>query len=99
MPANRTIDGFDALSPTYKGHDAVYWSIGGQLAVRRGDWKLVKDGKTHDGTPQGDKPLTGDDAVFFSNLAEDPGEATNLRHRNPKLTDDLLSQAQKCSSM
>lgn len=95
LPEGRTLDGFDVASPTYRGHDALFWSIGGQLAVRRGDWKLVKDGKTHDGTPQGDKPLTGDDAVFLSNLAEDPGESVNLRHRNPQMTDELLSLAQK----
>jgi hypothetical protein len=39
--------------------------------------------------------LTGDDAVFLANLAEDPGETTNLRHRRPQITDDLLSQAQR----
>jgi arylsulfatase A-like enzyme len=95
LPEGRTLDGFDVTAPNYRGHDAVYWSIGGQLAVRRGDWKLVKDGKTYDGTPQGDKPLTGEDAVFLSNLAEDPGESINLRHRNPQVTDELLGLAHK----
>ena len=33
-------------------HDAIFWSSGGQLAVRRGKWKLVKDGKLFDGTPR-----------------------------------------------
>jgi arylsulfatase A-like enzyme len=95
LPTGRTLDGLDALAPAYRGHDALFWSIGGQLAVRRGDWKLVKDGKTHDGTPAGEKPLTGDDAVFLSNLAEDPGESINLRHRHPEVADELLSLAQK----
>ena len=36
-------------------HDAIFWSSGGQLAVRRGNWKLVKDGKVFDGTPDGNK--------------------------------------------
>ena len=92
-PRDRTMDGFDALPLAAAGsksrHDAIFWSSGGQLAVRRGPWKLVKDGKTFDGTPDGSKPLTGDDALFLSNLDEDPGEKTNLRHRFPQIADEL----------
>ena len=95
LPRDRTLDGSDALAASYRGHDAIFWSIGGQLAVRRGHWKLVKDGKTHDGTPEGNKPLTGDDALFLSNLADDPGESVNLRHKYPQVTDELLTLAQK----
>ena len=40
--------------------------------MRRGKWKLVKDGKLFDGTPS-DKALTGEDVLFLSNLDEDPG--------------------------
>ena len=79
LPADRTLDGSDALPMAASGakspHDAIFWSCGGQLAVRRGKWKLVKDGKTFDGTPDGDKPLAGDDALFLSNLEEDPARA------------------------
>ena len=93
LPADRTYDGFDALPLSRDGaksrHDAIFWSQGGQLAVRRADWKLVKNGKTYDGTPGGNKPLTGDDALFLSNLADDPGESKNLRHQYPALTDEL----------
>ena len=95
LPRDRTYDGADALAAEYRGHDAIYWSIGGQLAVRRGNWKLVKDGKTYDGTPEGNKSLTGDDALFLSNLADDPGEKVNLRHRHPEVADELLTMAQK----
>ena len=95
LPRDRTLDGNDALAASYRGHDAIFWSIGGQLAVRRGEWKLVKDGKTHDGTPEGNRPLTGDDALFLSNLADDPGESVNLRHKYPQVTDELLTMAQK----
>jgi hypothetical protein len=51
----------------------------------------VKDGKTFDGTPDGNKPLTGDDALFLSNLEEDPGEKTNLRHKHPQVADELAT--------
>jgi arylsulfatase A-like enzyme len=99
VPVDRTMDGFDALPMAAAGaaskHDAIFWSSGGQLAVRRGNWKLVQNGKIFDGTPAGDKALEGDDAVFLSNVDEDPGESKNLRHQNPALADELLTLAQK----
>ncbi len=58
-------------------HEFVAWAEGPQLAIRRGNWKLVLNGVTHDGTPEGNKPLQGEDAVFLSNLEEDPGESRN----------------------
>jgi len=95
LPGDRTLDGFDALPLAASGakskHDAIYWSSGGQLAVRRGPWKLVRNGKTFDGTPEGDKPLGGDDALFLSNLEHDPGESRNLRHENATVADELLT--------
>ena len=98
-PADRTLDGGDALPMVLENaksrHDAIYWSSGGQLAVRRGNWKLVKDGKTFDGTPEGNKALTGDDALFLSNLDEDPAESVNLRHRFPAVVDELATMMQK----
>lgn len=63
--------------------------------MRRGQWKLVKGGKTFDGTPEGSKPLEGDDAIFLSNVEQDPGESKNLRHQDPALTDKLLTLAEK----
>ena len=99
LPADRTLDGGDALPMVLEDaksrHDAIFWSSGGQLAVRRGNWKLVKDGKVFDGTPDGSKPLTGDDALFLSNLDEDPGESVNLRHRYPAMVDELSTMMQK----
>ena len=57
--------------------------------MRRGQWKLVQNGKTFDGTAQGGKPLAGDDALFLSNLEEDPGESRNLRHARANVADEL----------
>jgi arylsulfatase A-like enzyme len=99
LPAGRTLDGFDALPMAVSGakskHEAIFWSSGGQLAVRRGSWKLVKNGKVFDGTPEGAKPLAGEDSLFLSNVDEDPGESKNLRHQNPALADELLTAAEK----
>jgi arylsulfatase A-like enzyme len=93
LPTDRVYDGADALPLSVSGapspHEAIFWSQGGQLAVRRGAWKLVKNGRLYDGTPTGNQPLAGDDAVFLSNLEQDPGETTNQRHRFPEKVDEL----------
>jgi len=98
-PSDRTIDGRDIWPVLTAGanspHEYLCWTEGPQLAIRRGKWKLVLHGVVHDGTPAGERPLEGDDAVFLSNLEEDPGEHTNLRHRYPDITDQLQSLLQQ----
>jgi arylsulfatase A-like enzyme len=93
VPADRTIDGRDIWPVLTEGrpspHEYLCWSEGPQLAIRRGKWKLVLNGVTHAGAPGGDKPLTGDDAVFLSDLETDPGETHNLRHEHPEIADQL----------
>jgi arylsulfatase A-like enzyme len=93
LPQDRTIDGKNIWPLVTSGaaspHEYVCWSEGPQLAIRRGDWKLVLNGITHDGTPEGSKPLQGEDAAFLSNLKDDPGERKNLRHEHPEITDQL----------
>jgi arylsulfatase A-like enzyme len=99
VPQDRIIDGKDVLPVAMKRakspHGEIYWANGGQLAVRRGDWKLVIDGITYGRSEQDKKPLTGDDALFLSNLKDDPGETTNLRHQHPDLVDELSSLVHK----
>jgi arylsulfatase A-like enzyme len=98
-PRDRTLDGNDAIplatANARSTHEALFWSSGGQLAVRRGKWKLVKDGKLFDGSPDGDKPMVGEDALFLSNLEEDPAEGANLRRRFPAIVDELATLLQK----
>jgi arylsulfatase A-like enzyme len=95
IPAGRTLDGVDmmplAVSKAKSQHQAIFWSQGGQLAVRRGKWKLVQDGREYDG--EKNEPLKGDDALFLSNLEEDPGERRNRRHDEPALADELSTLA------
>ena len=99
VPADRTMDGRDALPLAASGarssHDAIFWSHAGQLAVRRGKWKLVKDGREYGGTPETQQPLTGENALFLSNLEEDPGETRNRRHDQPALADELATLAHR----
>jgi arylsulfatase A-like enzyme len=86
------VDGSDILtvaaSQAKSPHPDLFWAQNGQLATRRGRWKLVLDGVLHDRSANGGK-MTGDDAVFLSNLDEDPGEMTNLRRKHPDVVDEL----------
>jgi arylsulfatase A-like enzyme len=87
------MDGQDIWAVITEGkaspHEYVAWTNGPQLAIRKGKWKLVLNGVVHDGTPEGEKPLTGEDAVFLSDVEVDPGESRNLRRERPEVTDEL----------
>jgi arylsulfatase A-like enzyme len=95
-PADRTMDGRNLWPVLTAGaaspHEQLAWTEGPQMAIRRGEWKLVVNGITHDGTPEGSKPLEGEDAVFLSNLREDPGESRNRRRQHPEIVDDLQTR-------
>ena len=91
LPADRVFDGVDAMplatSRAKSPHQAIYWSSAGQLAVRQGKWKLVKDGFLADGSENNRKKLEGDDAVWLSDLESDPGERkTCATVKQPALT-------------
>ena len=84
------------LTGTAKGapHNALYWRLGGMMAIRKGDWKLVK---THEG------PLTDVDPSALNdlsdaglyNLAEDIGEARNRRTEHPDKVKELTELWQR----
>jgi arylsulfatase A-like enzyme len=62
-------------------HEALYWRFGAQMAIRQGDWKLVKYDPTVDGQPGGKGSAT--DARLY-NLADDLGETNNLIDKEPE---------------
>ncbi len=99
LPDGAKFDGSDILdvvtSKAKSPHKALFWSQGGQLAVRRDEWKLVIDGRVYDRKPEGSKPLTGEDAMFLSNLVDDPGESKNLRRLHPNIVDELATLVQQ----
>jgi arylsulfatase A len=75
----------DAPSP----HETFYWQLGrgprAQWAVREGDWKLL--GNPRDTSNRA--PLTKDDKLFLSNLAEDVTEMENLAKEHPDVVERL----------
>ena len=97
LPQPAGMDGLSLLDVLTKNasspHQALFWTNQGQLAVRRGAWKLVLNGKEFDRRPDRNQAFTGADAMFLSNLDEDPGERRNLRQQNATLADELATLA------
>ncbi len=65
-------------------HETLYWRFGNQLAIRQGDWKLVKaraDGER----PLGNRREKADPAgAMLFNLKDDLGEQTDLASAQPE---------------
>jgi arylsulfatase A-like enzyme len=78
--ADAELDGVDLL-PYLTGqkseppHDALYWRLGPQMAIRQGDWKLVR----HRGSRE----------TELYNLADDIGEKHNLAESRPEKRQEL----------
>jgi arylsulfatase A-like enzyme len=99
LPKDRTIDGRDILPVAAQDaagpHREIFWAAMRQSAVRRGHWKYIRDPIEADGTPEGLKPLGGEDSAFLADLREDPGERKNLRRAMPQLAAELDSALEK----
>jgi len=84
------LDGRDLMPLVKRGERpsraALYWAQGEQGAVRRGRWKLVRNGILGPGP---ENRLGGDDAVFLADLDDDPGETVNLRRRRPEVAEEM----------
>lgn len=93
------LDGVDLL-PFLTGkmsgrpHEALYWRLGENMAIRKGDWKLVKTSE---------RPLQDIDPAMFNdlsgaelyNLADDIGEKMNLAAAHPKKVKELAAAWQR----
>ncbi|WP_337176815.1 sulfatase-like hydrolase/transferase [Paludisphaera sp.] len=73
-------------------HEALYWRMGPQAAVRKGDWKLVRYDSTVD-TPGARSNAARARVTPFRlyNLARDPGESSDLSAENPEKVQELLA--------
>jgi len=92
-PPDRTLDGKSIGGLLRDGgapspHDALIWHLGKgnapQWAVRRGDWKLMVN--TNDPTQRGSV-----DQQFLANLADDPGEQSNVAAEHPGVVEELTA--------
>jgi len=70
-------------------HEVLHWQTGGrggpQWAVRQGDWKLVVNGRDNGEGMNREKSVP----LWLSNLADDPGEETNLAQAHPEIVKRL----------
>lgn len=71
-------------------HETLYWRFGTQMAIRKGDWKLVKYDPVADGLGAASAP-----PQKLYNLASDIGEANDLSMKNPEKLQELLADWQK----
>jgi arylsulfatase A-like enzyme len=89
------LDGANLL-PALKGeakeppHEALYWRLGEQFAIRVGDWKLVRYDVAID-TPGARSNGRGVGPVRLYNLAEDIGESRDLAKEKPEKVEELLA--------
>ena len=69
-------------------HDALYWRLGGMMAIRKGDWKLVK---TREGPLRDVDPAVLSDlsTAELYNLRDDIGETRNLAAAHPDKVKEL----------
>jgi len=86
VPSDPVLDGVDLLplltgAATAVKRDALYWRFGPQLAIRVGDWKLVRSER--------------DETVALYNLASDPSESRDLSATEPARAKALLERWQQ----
>jgi arylsulfatase A-like enzyme len=70
-------------------HAALFWRFGQQIAVRAGDWKLVKAPSA--GAEQGAAGQASTAGAHLYNLARDLGEQTNLAEKEPARLAELAA--------
>jgi arylsulfatase A-like enzyme len=71
-------------------HEALYWRFGEQMAIRKGDWKLVRP----DLSPDTAFGKIAQRPMLF-NLANDLGEQTDLAATHPEKVQELQTQWQQ----
>ncbi len=85
------LDGLDVIPMVAEGaaspHQAIFWEMGDQTAVRQGNWKLVLNGRLVEGAPP-------EDDVHLADLANDMGERHNLKDEFPEIAAELQADAE-----
>lgn len=87
LPEDRVMDGANLL-PYLTGksaeppHEVLFWRYGPHIALRKGDWKLVRQGQRFN--------MPGEFQLF--NLAEDIGEETDLSGSHPDIVESLMTK-------
>jgi arylsulfatase A-like enzyme len=72
-------------------HDALYWRFGSQVAIRMGDWKLVKGAGMKGVQPPGAGATASMEGAELYNVTQDIGEKNNLADQQPEKVKDLAA--------
>jgi arylsulfatase A-like enzyme len=84
LPVEGQTDGVD-LIPYLTGekagapHESLFWRVGGKGALRKGDWKLVRDGNRKKPGPW-----------MLFDLGNDIGETNDLAESEPEKLEELI---------
>jgi arylsulfatase A-like enzyme len=70
-------------------HDTLYWRFGPQMAIRKGDWKLVKGPGGGAGIETAARASVAGAELY--NLSQDIGEMKNLAAENPEKVRELAA--------
>ena len=91
-PSQYELDGTNILPYVSQGQALperdIYWEQGKQLAIRRGNWKLVLNGQLVEGAPP-------EDVEHLSDLSEDMAEEHNLKSKECHRTAEMSHTVQK----
>ena len=89
-PDNYELDGLSMkemlLGGVERTHDAIFWEMDDQTAMRQDNYKLVLHGKLVEGEEQRAE-------VFLADLSKDPGERNNLANAEPERTERMKTAA------
>jgi arylsulfatase A-like enzyme len=104
-PADAAFDGVNLLpylngENNGKPHDTLYWRDGLDMAIRRGDCKLVHSPNSRLRRRDDAESIrkAGLDQAMLFNLANDPGETNDLADSNPEKKKELASAWSNWSS-
>jgi arylsulfatase A-like enzyme len=89
------LDGVNLLpfltgAKTGRPHDTLYWRFGAQLAIRKGDWKLVK-GPASGSDPSAGRSAASTEGAQLFDLSKDIGESKDLAASEPEKVKELAA--------
>ncbi len=97
FPSDGSLEGVDLL-PFLTGknpdapHDALFWRLGAQMAVRQGNWKLVRYDTAIDTPGETSRGMAAKvTSSRLYDLSNDPGEADDLASRHPEKVKELTA--------
>jgi arylsulfatase A-like enzyme len=98
LESRAMIDGVNLLpyltgNAAGRPHETLYWRLGGTMAIRKGDWKLVK--MSDDGHQQDPAVLSDLSGAELYNLKDDIGETRNLAGARPEKVKELVGDWQR----